>query len=210
MICPCQRVFGYFVRMQYVEEIKRHFRETGFFAESAEMFTAMGDLTAQAAGIKEGKEILLTKSYGPESRGGACRSEIIIDDDKITYPVVSEPDVVLAMSQQACDSYTGDLADGGIIIIDSDIVKTVPQGSRDIVSIPITRIAREVTGRELAANIVALGAAAVLSDVLDEEAMKEAVIERFPAEFSEANVKAFNAGAAAAEEIIAGREKQYA
>jgi len=189
--------------------MKKHY-EMRFGGTGGQGMMLMGDLTAQAAGIKEGKEILLTKSYGPESRGGACRSEIIIDDDKITYPVVSEPDVVLAMSQQACDSYTGDLADGGIIIIDSDIVKTVPQGSRDIVSIPITRIAREVTGRELAANIVALGAAAVLSDVLDEEAMKEAVIERFPAEFSEANVKAFNAGAAAAEEIIAGREKQYA
>ncbi|MCI2062500.1 MAG: 2-oxoacid:acceptor oxidoreductase family protein [Eubacteriaceae bacterium] len=189
--------------------MKKHF-EMRFGGTGGQGMMLMGDVTAEAAGIKEGKEILLTKSYGPESRGGACRSELIIDDEKIAYPVVSEPDVVLAMSQKACDSYTGDLAAGGIIIIDSDLVKSVPQRGRSVFSIPITRIAKEVTGKEISANVVALGAVAVLADVLDEEAMKEAVIERFPAKFTEANVQAFEAGAAAAEELVSGQAKKYA
>ena len=164
----------------------------------------MGDIIAQAAGIKEEKEILLTKSYGPESRGGACRSEIIIDDDAIAYPVVSHPDFVLAMSQQACDTYTADLTRGGIVLTDSELVKKAPRSSdrKRVYRIPLTKLAREATGREIAANVVALGAVSVLAENLKEEDVREAVEEKFPEKFRESNNRAFDAGAEAARALL--------
>jgi 2-oxoglutarate ferredoxin oxidoreductase subunit gamma len=69
----------------------------------------MGDIFAEAAGTKAGKEIVLTRSYGPEARGGACRSELIVSNQPINYPAVRNPHFVVAMSQQACDKYHGDI-----------------------------------------------------------------------------------------------------
>lgn len=181
--------------------MKKHY-EMRFGGTGGQGMMLMGDVTAEAAGIKEGKEILLTKSYGPESRGGACRSEIIIDDDKIAYPVVSSPDMVVVMSQKACDSYTGDMPDDGILLTDSDLVRTIPQIKSRTFSIPLTRIAKEVTGKEITANVVALGAVAALSEELDAGSVKEVVIERFPEKFRKSNMAAFEAGEKAASECL--------
>jgi 2-oxoglutarate ferredoxin oxidoreductase subunit gamma len=189
--------------------MKKHY-EMRFGGTGGQGMMLMGDVTAEAAGIKEGKEILLTKSYGPESRGGACRSEIIIDDDKIAYPVVSQPDMVVAMSQKACDSYTSDMAEDGILIADADLVKTIPERSGENYSIPITRLAKEATGKEIAANVVALGAVAVLSDELDAESVREAVAEKFPEKFRASNMAAFSAGAGAAEKLMNGENVKTA
>lgn len=183
--------------------MKKHY-EMRFGGTGGQGMMLMGDIIAQAAGIKEEKEILLTKSYGPESRGGACRSEIIISDDPIAYPVVSHPDFVLAMSQLACETYTKDLAADGILLTDSGIVKKAPRlnEKKKVYEIPLTELAVDATGKEIAANVVALGAIAVLSENLKEEYVREAVEEKFPEKFRESNNKAFSAGAEAARALL--------
>lgn len=163
----------------------------------------MGDVFAQAAGIQESKEVVLLKSYGPEARGGACRSELITDTEAVNYPALTKPDFVLAMSQMACDSYTADMdQENGVLLVDSDLVTSVPNTIKHIYSIPLTKIAKEETGRVITANVVALGAISVLSRGAGEEAVKAAVLNRFPEKLHAINVKAFEAGAAAARALL--------
>lgn len=162
----------------------------------------MGDVLSQAAGCIEGKEIILTKSYGPESRGGACRSELIIDEKPINYPTMVSPDFVLAMSQKACDAYHYDLKEDSKMLVDSDLVLTTPDSVKKIYSIPLTRIAKETTNKEITANVVALGAVAVLAEVASVESIFKAVMARFPENLHKMNEVAFNAGVEAAKTLI--------
>ena len=164
----------------------------------------MGDIMAQAAGIREGKEVVLLKSYGPEARGGACRSELILDEEAINYPALTKPDFVLAMSQQACDQYTVDMdRENGVLLVDSTLVEHVPEEVRHAYRIPLTRIAREITGKVITANVVALGAVSVLSRGPGREAVQDAVMARFPEKLRDMNKRAFQAGVEAAVAALA-------
>src|SRR5574344_919094 len=92
------------------------------------------------AAVAEGKEAVQSQSYGPEARGGASKSEVIIDDGPIYHPHVKTPDVVLAMTQKAADKYYGDLHEDGILVLDTDLVPE-PPAFKNIVRVPITKIA---------------------------------------------------------------------
>ncbi len=105
----------------------REHYEMRFGGSGGQGMMLMGDVLAQSAGISEGREVVLLKSYGPEARGGACRSELIIDSGSINYPALTKPDFVLAMSQLACDSYTDDMdKENGALLVDEELVKNVP------------------------------------------------------------------------------------
>ena len=109
------------------------------------------------AAVSAGMEAVQSQSYGPEARGGASKSEVIIDDSHpIFHPHVKTPDVVLAMTQKAADKYYGDLHSDGILILDTDLVPEPPKFG-NIIQVPITKIAIEQAGKSLFANIVALG-----------------------------------------------------
>lgn len=177
--------------------------EMRFGGSGGQGMMLMGDVMAKAAGISEGKEIVLLKSYGPEARGGACRSELICDSEPINYPALTKPDFVLAMSQLACDSYTGDMDKaGGVLLIDSGLVHRTPDDVKCVYSIPLTEIAKRETGKAITANVVALGAISVLSRAASPESVKSAVLARFPEKLHEMNIRAFDAGANAARALL--------
>lgn len=175
--------------------------EMRFGGSGGQGMMLLGDILALAAGCIEGREILLTKSYGPESRGGACRSELVIDSLPINYPAVSRPDFVLAMTQLACDRYHRDLAPGGVLLLDSDLAPNRPAGPGNVYSLPLTRLARESTGRIITANVLALGAIAALGRPAGVESIRLAVRETLPERLLETNMIAFNAGLAAADQL---------
>ena len=149
-------------------------------------------ILAEAA-VSEGKNAVQSQSYGPEARGGASKSEVIIDDEKIFHPHVKAPDFVLAMTQKAADKYYGDLKESGLLIIDEDLVPNIPD-FKNTVKIPITKLAVEEAGGALYSNIVALGAMTRLTDFLSFEAVKNAVKNRVPKHTIEANTKALQIG----------------
>jgi 2-oxoglutarate ferredoxin oxidoreductase subunit gamma len=183
----------------------REHYEMRFGGSGGQGMMLMGDVMAQAAGISEGREVVLLKSYGPEARGGACRSELIIDSGSINYPALTRPDFVLAMSQLACDSYTADMdMENGALLVDEELVKNVPAGVKCVYALPLTKIAREETGKAITANVVALGAISVLSNGASEASVKSAVLNKFPPKLHEINLKAFQAGAEAAKELLKG------
>lgn len=81
-----------------------------------------GIIVASAASIYGGKNAVQTQSYGPESRGGACKSEVVIAEEDIDFPKVVEPDVLVVMSQHAYNEYAENLKDGGTILLDPDMI----------------------------------------------------------------------------------------
>ncbi len=154
-----------------------------------------GIILAEAAGIYDGKFVCQTQSYGPEARGGASKTEVVISDEEIDYPKAIQPDVLLAMNQKSLDAYIGGLKPEGLLIVDATLVPEVPLDR--FVALPFTEIAREL-GREMVANIVALGALAALSRAVTPESLGKAVLARVPKGTEELNHKALAAGLAAA------------
>jgi len=145
------------------------------------------------AAVAEGKEAAQSQSYGPEARGGASKAEVIIDDAPIYHPHVEQPDIVLAMTQKAADKYYGDLNPDGLLVLDADLVPETPDFPH-VIRIPITKLAVEHVGKTLFANIVALGAIARLTGLVDFETVKSSVANRVPPHTVEQNMKALQTG----------------
>ena len=151
---------------------------------------------AEAIGALDGKNVCQTQSYGPEARGGKSKAELVISDGPIDYPKALQVDLLLAMTQAACDAYFFDLKSDGLLIVDSGLVEQVPTSRA--VSIPFTQIARQQIGRELVANMVALGAVGYLSGQVSMENLERALLARVPKGTEDMNAKALRAGIEAA------------
>lgn len=176
--------------------------ELRFSGAGGQGLITAGIIMAKAASIYEGKQAVQSQSYGPEARGGAAKSEVIISEESIDYPKVTKCDVLLAMTQKACDKYCADIKDGGVLLIDSDLVKTTPTGAFRTVSLPILKIAKVEVGRVITANMVALGAMVAISGVVSREHAEEAVASSFPEPFAAVNRKAFTQGFDRAREVF--------
>jgi 2-oxoglutarate ferredoxin oxidoreductase subunit gamma len=153
-----------------------------------------GIILAAAACIHSGKNAVQTQSYGPESRGGACKSEVVISEEEIDFPKVVEPDVLVVMSQHAYNEYAEDVKTGGIVIVDLDMVPA-QRDLKDIsvFNVPATKMAEEL-GRKIVANIVMIGALVAITNLLDEDAVKESIKENIPKGTEELNLAAFEKG----------------
>lgn len=153
-----------------------------------------GIITAAAACIHAGKNAVQTQSYGPESRGGACKSEVVISEDEIDFPKVVEPDVLVVMSQHAYNDYADDLKAGGTVILDPDMIpREKDLKNVKVFRVPATKIAEEL-GRKIVANIVMLGAFVAITNMLNEDAVKESIKANIPKGTEELNLTAFKKG----------------
>jgi 2-oxoglutarate ferredoxin oxidoreductase subunit gamma len=160
-----------------------------------------GQVLAEAAAIYDDNNATQSQSYGPEARGGASRSDVIISDGEIDYPKATTIDFLLAFTQEACDKYKADLKKGGIILADSKEVTKTPLGDFKIYTVPIIEIAEKEIGKTVVANVVALGLITGLSKVVTPAAMEQAIRARVPKGTEEINLKAFRKGLETAEKI---------
>ena len=156
-------------------------------------------ILAEAAGIFEGYHVSQTQSYGPEARGGKCKAEVVVSSKQIDYPKAVQLDMMLAMNQASCDAYYYDFKPNGLLLVDSGLVEQVPTSR--VVELPFTNIAREVAGKALFANIVALGVLAHLCPILSINSLESALAARVPKGTKKLNTKALQAGIKAAEEF---------
>ena len=145
------------------------------------------------AAVSAGFNAVQSQSYGPEARGGASKAEVIISENPIFHPHVTTPDILLSLTQKAADKYYHDLNPNGTMIIDSDLVPNPPEFQK-IISLPITNLAVEKVGKSLFTNIVALGVLVKVSNFLDFDAVKNALISRVPPATVEQNIAALNLG----------------
>ncbi len=151
-----------------------------------------GIILAEAA-ILADQNAVQSQSYGPEARGGASKSEVIISNTDIDYPKVTKPDVMLALTQEAYEKYAGDMNENGVLVIDESIVLT-GNDKCQVVSVPIISSARDVLGRIIVANMVALGALVKASGVVSLDYLEKAVLRRVPKGTEELNKKALQTG----------------
>ncbi|HPZ08253.1 MAG TPA: 2-oxoacid:acceptor oxidoreductase family protein [Candidatus Eremiobacteraeota bacterium] len=155
-----------------------------------------GIILAEAATIFDGKNAVQSQSYGPESRGGASRAEVIIspEDVEIDYPKVTTPDMLLVMSREAMERYGHELKPDGIIIIDSTYVHKPEKATGKIISIPVTELTKEKFGKTIVANIVALGIIVEITGIVSKDSLEKAVIKRVPRGTEELNKSALELG----------------
>lgn len=155
-----------------------------------------GLITARGITLKDGLESVFTQSYGPAARGGACSSGIVIDKEGVDYPYVLAPDILVAMSQEAYETYVRNLKKDGTFIYDNGLVhinkKDIPKGAT-VRGIPATRIAEEI-GNRIVANIVMLGFFTKVTGIVSLKGMKEVVSESVPNKFVDLNLNAFERG----------------
>ena len=153
-------------------------------------------ITGKGAAIFDNKSATMTQSFGPEARGGACSSQLVISDSKVLYPYVESADVLVAMSQEGYEKFESELSEEGVLLIDEDLVKPKSQPGRDkikIFPIPATRIAEEL-GNKIIANVVMLGFFTAVTKLIPKTAMEKAVTDSVPSRFVGLNLKAFNKG----------------
>jgi 2-oxoglutarate ferredoxin oxidoreductase subunit gamma len=163
----------------------------------------MAVVLGEAISLVEKKECVQTQSYGPEARGGATKSELVIDDEEVDYPKVQEPDVFIAMSRAAYLEYIDGLKDDGILIVDEDLVEIegdLPDNIK-IYKIPATRIADVDVGTKQATNVVMLGALTAITGIVSIEGLRQQILERWP-RFTETNMKALDLGVKAGKEAV--------
>ena len=153
----------------------------------------IGKVLGSAFTIYEGLNSVNTRSYGPESRGGACRSEVVVSQGEIHYPSVRRADVLVALSQPALDKYIQDLKEDGILLIDPNSVKVVPKNYL-CYEVPAMEIAHSV-GNVKYQNSAVLGAlGALLKSMMKKESLKSAISENVPPKTLEKNMQAFETG----------------
>lgn len=152
-----------------------------------------GIILAEAA-ILDGKEAIQTQSYGPEARGGASKAEVLISNNPIDYPKVLNADILLVMSQEACNKYSGLVGPGGKMIVDTSLVWDIPAVAAKVIPLDITRMAKEELGKEMVANIIAMGALVGLTQAVSWEALKAAVLARVPKGTEDLNLRALEIG----------------
>jgi 2-oxoglutarate ferredoxin oxidoreductase subunit gamma len=162
-------------------------------------------ILCDAIGAGSNKSVAQTQSYGPEARGGASKADVVVSDGEIYYPKAIKLDLLLAMTQEALDSYFSALKDHGILIIDEVLVTHVP--TDDYYGLPFTRLAREECGHIMVANVIALAAIAEITGIVSREALEQIVLSRAPRGTEDKNRKAVEIGFREAAKLKAQRKK---
>ena len=153
-----------------------------------------GIIIGRAASIYNDKFATLTQSFGPEARGSACSAGVIISGSKITYPYVTQPEILLTMSQEACNKFLPETTDDATLIIEEDLVKPKElKPKMKVYGIPATRLAEEL-GRKMILNIVMVGFFTSVTKLVDYEAAKKAVKASVPPGTEGLNLRAFDRG----------------
>jgi 2-oxoglutarate ferredoxin oxidoreductase subunit gamma len=156
-----------------------------------------GYLLAKAA-VLDGINVTQTKSYGPESRGGASRTDVILSNATIYFPEATNFDILLCLTQEALDKYIDHVKNTGILVADSKLVKNIPKIEAKIYSLPFTEKTVQTLGTTLPTNIVALSFLVRKTHLVSEKSLKD-VIKQFKPRFAEMNIKAMKLGFALAD-----------
>ncbi|MFQ5898851.1 MAG: 2-oxoacid:acceptor oxidoreductase family protein [Candidatus Methylomirabilia bacterium] len=157
-----------------------------------------GLLLGKAAALYDGNEAVFTQSYGPEARGGASSADVVIADGPVDYPLVTRPDCLVVMFQEAYERYRAGLTQDGLLVLDQDLVRP-DAGERAFHAIPATRLAEEL-GKKIVANVVMLGFFTAVGGLVSRQAVEASLRSTVASRLLELNLRAFAAGYAYAAE----------
>ncbi len=160
----------------------------------------------KAASIHQRGYATMTQNFGPEARGGACSAQLLLSDDPILYPYVTQPDILVVMSQEAYVKFGSELKEGGTLIVEQDLVRVtdLPRSTK-VYSCPATRLAEEL-GKRMVLNSVMVGFFAAVTKLLEPDAVRKAVADSVPSAFRDLNLKAFEKGFDYGVELLASKK----
>jgi 2-oxoglutarate ferredoxin oxidoreductase subunit gamma len=148
----------------------------------------------KAASIYEDGFATMTQNFGPEARGGACSAQLILAESPVLYPYVTQPDIMVVMSQEAYNRFAPELKPQGILIVEEDLVRVSDlKGDPKGYAIPATRFAEEL-GKRMVLNSVMVGFFTAVTKLLTADAVHKSVADSVPATFRDLNLKAFDKG----------------
>lgn len=151
-------------------------------------------LLGEAAVIHEGINAVQSQSYGAAARGGATRSDIILSEETIDFPVVTEPNIVVCLTQEAYNIYAPETKPGGLLLSDTRFVQSTRRVDARQVELPMYETVMREIGKPIVFNICVLGALIGLADLVRPESVLKALRNRVPAGFIEINTRAFQLG----------------
>jgi 2-oxoglutarate ferredoxin oxidoreductase subunit gamma len=152
------------------------------------------NIIGKAACIYDGGYATMTQNYGPEARGGAASSALVLSDAPVLYPYVTRPDILVVMSQEAYARFSPEVKDTGILIVEQDLVRVgkLPPELR-LYSCPATRMAEQL-GKKVVLNVVMIGCLAAVSGLLRKQSYRDSIAESVPKAAIDLNLRAFEVG----------------
>jgi 2-oxoglutarate ferredoxin oxidoreductase subunit gamma len=161
-----------------------------------------GYIVGKATSVFDNKFATMTQSFGPEARGSACSAQLLVSEDKILYPYLVKPNILIAMSRDAYEKFEPELDESGILVIDEDLVDAKPpRGKIKLFKVPSTRIAEEL-GNRIVANIVMLGFFTAVTNIVSYDAMKKALPGSVPDRALPLNSRALEKGYQYGKELL--------
>ncbi len=154
-----------------------------------------GVILGAAAVDHDGKYAVQTQAYSSELRGGFAATWVIISDEPINYPWVTEPDVLVAQAQDSMDRFAKTLKPGGLLIIDSDMVSEFPDKAGRAIRVPATSLSRNDLRAPVVANMIMLGALWQATEAVQRSALEAAIVGAVPQGKDKINLRAFDLGA---------------
>jgi len=176
--------------MKAQQELERF--EIRFSGLGGQGIITLGRVMGQGLAIGHGYNVTQTQSYGPEARGGSSKCDLVISSSPISYPKAESLDILVALSQEACNTYYPYLKPGGILVLESDLVPQPP--TNQFLGLPYTALAREKVGIIQAMNTVVLGSLSFLLPFIHQGTMRKSLESALPAKIRAVNTKAFNLG----------------
>lgn len=167
----------------------------------------LGKVLGQALALGHGYYVTQTQSYGPEARGGASRSDLVVSSQPISYPKTDKIDLLVALSQEACNRYFGLLKPGGALMVNTSLVKQIP--TNRYLGLPFTELAQDKLGLAQAMNTVVLGAVTYLLPFAKRSVIRKSLEETLSPKIREVNVKALNLGFREAEKRFTDLPDQW-
>jgi len=149
---------------------------------------------AEAAVMHENLIAVQAQAYGPEARGGATRSDVIIDDKEILFPKVTQPNFLVCLTQESYHKFSPIVRPGGTLLSDSGMVKTQKKADARQIQIPMYDNVMNEIKKPIVFNICMLGVVIALSEVVMLESIIKVLETRIPAEFINLNKQALELG----------------
>ena len=153
-----------------------------------------GVILGTAAVSHDNKYAVQTQAYSAELRGGFAAAWVVVSDEPVVFPRVTQPDILVAQAQDSIDRFAEVLKPDGVLIVDSDLVPSVPESVNQAWGIKATSMARNRMGATIVCNMIMLGALCKVTGVVSRNALETAITAAVPKGKEDLNLKAFDLG----------------
>ncbi|MCG8638550.1 MAG: 2-oxoacid:acceptor oxidoreductase family protein [Desulfobacterales bacterium] len=151
-------------------------------------------ILAKAAALFEDKHAIQSQSYGAAARGGATRSDVIIDDGEINFPKVIQPNILVSLTQDAYNKFSSIIRPGGLLLVDARYVNTEKKVDAKHISLPMYETVMDQIGKPIVFNICMLGTLLGITGLIEPDSIMKVLETTIPKDFMEMNKQSLELG----------------